>query len=102
MIQCPSRVAGLNRWSHALAPSKFSGSGMVMQKGAQPRASHSPTSSHDDLANEKGPRKRPIRRVFGLAQDMRASAPRTLLVTPAASAGAIMAVWISEVLTPAI
>ena len=46
-IQFPSDVAGSN---HTTAPSKFSGLGIVIQKGAQPRASHSPRSSHDDLA----------------------------------------------------
>src|SRR5262249_8915065 len=47
--QRPSEVAGFHR-PHTLAPSKFSGSAIVIQKGAQPRASHSPTFSHDDLA----------------------------------------------------
>src|SRR5262245_55717271 len=50
---CSSHFAGLTLWAYRFAPSKFSGTGIVIQKGAQPRASHSPTSSNDDLANEK-------------------------------------------------
>jgi hypothetical protein len=41
-------------------PPKFPGLRIVMQQLAQPRARQSRTFSHGDLANEKGPRKRPL------------------------------------------
>lgn len=53
LVQLPGHIAGSNRWSHAVAPSKFSGLGIVIKKRAQPRASHSPAFFHDDLANKK-------------------------------------------------